>query len=318
MTDIAAVPEIPLSIDHLHNVMLDAVSDGVYIVDLNRRILFWNKAAEEMTGRIAGDVLGAVCSQGALQHVDETGHCLCENGCPLLESMRSETSQETHLYLLHKEGHRIRVRVRVRPLYDEFGNLIGSVEVFRDDSEHQMLLERIQALEKESMIDSLTGLANRRYFDWAINSCLAKHERFGMTFGVLLLDVDHFKKFNDTYGHATGDDVLRVVGRTLANNCRASDTPVRWGGEEFAVLCEQANPEALRGAAERLHMLIDRSEVEHPDGGLSVTVSVGGCIVQKGDDMQSLMQRADKMLYAAKQAGRDCIRMCSTEGRGSV
>jgi len=291
--------------DQFRNTVLDSLTDGVYFVDRNRRILYWNKAAEQLTGFTSEQVLGLSCTDGLLRHVDQAGVCLCEKGCPLTAVMEDGRPREAHVFLHHAQGHRLPVQVRGAAIIGADDEIVGSVEVFSDDSDRLDTLDRLRELEQAALIDELTELANRRYFNRAIDASLAEYTRHGTPVGILLLDIDHFKRFNDTYGHEIGDRMLKLVARTLAHNCRAFDTPVRWGGEEFAVIADRVTVEQLHATAERLRQLIAASFLEHGAERLAVTVSVGGTMVRADDNADSVLERVDNLLYQSKQAGRN-------------
>jgi diguanylate cyclase (GGDEF)-like protein/PAS domain S-box-containing protein len=285
--------------------LLDELNDGVYFVDRQRRIQYWNKACERLSGYTAEQVIGSSCADGLLMHVDETGRCLCQDGCPLASVMTDGCNRDVHVYMHHADGHRVPVHVRAAPVRDRHGNIVGAVEVFSDDTDRVGVLERLAELEESAMIDELTGLANRRFFNRALNASLAEAERHQTPFGLILIDVDHFKRFNDTYGHDVGDRVLSMVGRTLARTARAYDTPARWGGEEFAVIAQRIDAEGLQVLAERLRNLIAESALDVQGQGVRVTVSLGVAMVQPGEAGEAAMKRADQLLYASKQAGRN-------------
>jgi diguanylate cyclase (GGDEF)-like protein/PAS domain S-box-containing protein len=306
MTHSSSVANAP-ELRQMQDAVLEMLADGVYFVDRNRRILFWNKAAEKLTGYHAEQVLGTSCADGILVHVDHQGNCLCENGCPLAAVMADGQPRQAHVFLHHADGHRVPVHVRGAAIFGNDEQIIGSVEVFSDDSDHVKTLDRLRELEQTALVDELTGLGNRRYFNRAIAASLADLARHGTPFGVLLLDIDHFKRFNDTYGHDVGDRVLQLVGRTLSHNCRAYDTPVRWGGEEFAIVSDKVTPESLRATAERMRVLVAESFLEHDGERLSVTTSVGGAAAESDDDVESIVKRADARLYASKDAGRNRV-----------
>lgn len=291
--------------EKLGDAILDGVVDGVYFVDRNRRILFWNKAAEELTGYKANQVIGTSCADGILMHVDEKGNCLCKDGCPLAAIMQDGISRETHVFMHHADGHRVPVHVRGGAIYDSHGSIIGSVELFSDDRERIGTLERLRDMEQAALIDELTGLANRRYFNRAFDACQANFERKEEPFGLILIDVDHFKQFNDIYGHDVGDAVLQMIAQTLTHNCRPYDAPTRWGGEEFMVLSEHVNEDALYTVAERLRVLTARSSLTLNETPLNVTISVGATMVRPGDNTDSIIKRVDVNLYESKEGGRN-------------
>lgn len=168
-----------------------------------------------------------------------------------------------------------------------------------------------ETLRHQSVRDPLTGLFNRRYIEETGARELARAQRHGQPVSVLMLDVDHFKQFNDVHGHAVGDAVLRRLGGVLARQFREEDIACRYGGEEFLVLLPGCAPSMAMERAEALREAVGRLLVAAPDTeGLTVTVSVGAASTTQGSGaLSELVSRADQALYAAKRAGRDCVRL---------
>ncbi|MBA2557905.1 MAG: diguanylate cyclase [Chloroflexi bacterium] len=164
-----------------------------------------------------------------------------------------------------------------------------------------------EAAETRAHIDALTGLPNRRYFD-ELAVLLKRRRRAGDVLGVLMIDIDRFKRLNDRYGHGTGDRVLRLVADAIASTVRADDTPVRYGGEEFAVLLKQSSDEQARDVAERVRGAVAAIPMEALGIERPVSVSVGVAVASgPGGDLALLVEEADRALYLAKRAGRDRV-----------
>lgn len=282
--------------------LLDSLHDGVYYVDQARRILYWNEAAERISGFRRDEVVESLCFNGILGHVDDAGTALCQGDCPLARTLRDGRRREERLYLHHKDGHRVAVSIRVAPVFGPGGAIIGAVESFSDDSWREDLHERVTELERMTLLDPLTGLLNRRGLEQAIEARLDEHRRYGWPFGVLLVDLDNFKAINDRLGHDVGDRMLRMVARTLTAGARAFDTVGRWGGEEFLVCVANVEPDRLLSIAERICRLIEHSELRE-SGGIRVTGSIGAASIEPGESMAELVQRADALMYEAKRAG---------------
>ena len=147
------------------SVIVDNLYDGLYVVDRNRIITYWNKAAERISGFSADEVLGKSCSENILTHVDAEGNSLCMGMCPLAKGIADGKQREVELYMHHKDGHRIPVSCRFGVLTDEEGNITGAVELFADISSQKVRESRIQELEKIAMLDRLTQLPNRDYLE---------------------------------------------------------------------------------------------------------------------------------------------------------
>ena len=289
----------------IHQNILDQLHEGVYLVDLNRTILYWNEGAERITGYSSAEVVGSSCADNILIHVNEAGQSLCTLACPLEYTMGDCQPREAEMFLHHKEGHRVPVLVRTAPLKNDANRVIGGIEVFSENLARSALREEIETLRRLALQDQLTEIGNRRYAEMALQSRHSELERYGWSFGVLLIDIDHFKRFNDRYGHDIGDRVLRMVATTLSSNVRAYDIVGRWGGEEFLVVIEKIDANELASRAEHLRMLVESSSLVIDGERLSVTISTGGALALPDEAIDDIVKRADTLLYQSKESGRN-------------
>ena len=291
--------------------LLDNLYDGVYFFDRVRRITLWNKAAERITGFTQAEVLGKRCADNVLRHVDERGNSLCEGACPLAYTLGDGQLRSASVFLHHKNGHRLPVAIGVAPITDNRQKIIGAVEIFRDNSDTVAALERLKELEDLAYLDALTRIANRTYLENFIIGRFNEFRRLGWSFGVIFVDVDRFKQVNDTYGHHTGDVVLKMVAQTLVKNCRSFDLVGRWGGEEFiCVISKLKDADQITIIAERLRALVESAWVSLPDCSLHVTISLGVTLARLQDAPETLIHRADGLMYRSKVAGRN---LCTYE-----
>lgn len=286
--------------------LLDNLYDGVYFVDRERRITFWNKAAERITGFTRAEVLGKRCADNLLRHVDERGNSLCEGACPLSHTLGDGQPRSASVFLHHKNGHRLPVAVGVNPITDNRQKIIGAVEIFRDNSTTVAALEHLKELEDLAYLDALTRIANRTYLENFIVGKFNELRRLGWSFGVIFVDVDRFKQVNDTFGHQTGDVVLKMVAQTLLKNCRSFDLVGRWGGEEFlCVISKLKDADQIIIIADRLRALVESAWVSLPDCSLHVAISLGVTLARLQDTPETLIHRADGLMYRSKEAGRN-------------
>jgi diguanylate cyclase (GGDEF)-like protein/PAS domain S-box-containing protein len=288
--------------------VVESIAEGVYALDTDGRITYWSKGAERITGYSKEEAVGTKCSENLLRHTDAAGRELCVEGCPMAATMADCRPREDEVYLHHKDGHRVPIFIRASPIMGSSNRAIGAIEVFTDRSERSGLLKELEELKKEVLTDPLTGLGNRRFAEMSADAARREFEAEGTPFGLLMLDIDRFKAVNDTYGHATGDRVLRMVAWTLANAVRRNDAAARWGGEEFVVICPRIDGRVLAEVAERVRALVERSWIGHDDGRrIAATVSIGGALVRAGEDLVALVSRADELMYACKGAGRNRV-----------
>jgi diguanylate cyclase (GGDEF)-like protein/PAS domain S-box-containing protein len=287
--------------------LLDHLHDGVYFVGLDRRITFWNRAAERITGFSADEVIGSCCHDNLLNHVDAEGNNLCEGRCPLVTAVEKGAAVEAEVFLHHKKGHRVPVAIRINPLYDKNGKIVGCIELFEDLSEKTGILLQLEELRRMAHVDGLTGLASRSFLEKEIESHLEERRRYAWDFGLLFLDIDDFKRINDTYGHDFGDQVINMVADNLKHICRPFDVFGRWGGEEFVGLVRNVDLAELAVIAERVRMMTEKSFIMRDKQKVSVTVSVGATLANEGDSLRSLVRRADQLMYRSKQQGKNCM-----------
>jgi diguanylate cyclase (GGDEF)-like protein len=163
----------------------------------------------------------------------------------------------------------------------------------------------MKELEEMAMLDNLTHLANRNYLEKELLVRVEEEKRFGASFGILFMDIDHFKKFNDTYGHDLGDRVLRFVATTLVKNSRTFDVIGRWGGEEFIGIIRNVTLPQLEKIGNKMRILIGRSFLPFGTESLNVTISIGATLMREEDTIPLLLKRADALLYKSKLAGRN-------------
>lgn len=289
--------------------LLDNLYDGVYFVDRQRLVTFWNKGAEHITGYSASQVIGKSCRDNILNHVTADGLELCATHCPLAATMDDGHQRAAEVFLHHADGHRVPVYVRSSPIRNAEGEIIGAVETFSDYTTYIQMRRKNEQLQKTILLDPLTGIGNRRHVEMKAKAALDEFQETDEPFGLLFFDIDHFKRVNDIYGHAVGDIVLRMVGNTLRRSIRSSDTAGRWGGEEFVVLAGNLNVKDLAVLAEKLRMLVEKSRLDVEQGPLQVTVSIGATLATCSDTPETLFKRADELMYASKQRGRNQVKL---------
>ncbi|HVU19983.1 MAG TPA: GGDEF domain-containing protein [Rhizomicrobium sp.] len=180
------------------------------------------------------------------------------------------------------------------------------------DSSQQVnrLKAQLDDVRKESLTDSLTGVANRKAFDTHFAAAISEARQSGEPVCLLMCDIDHFKRFNDNWGHQTGDRVLRLVAQGLSENLKGRDTVARFGGEEFAVILRQTSLDNAAALADLLRMYVESKKlVKKSTGDIlgTITISVGVAALNEKDSAASLIQRADGCLYLAKNRGRNRV-----------
>ncbi|MBP3710778.1 MAG: GGDEF domain-containing protein [Treponema sp.] len=297
-----------IDIEALYLTIIDNLQDGIYFVDINRKILFWNKAAEKITGYSAGEVVGKYCEDSLLNHIDEEGRPLCTMSCPLFASICDCTHRQDHVFVRHKEGYRIPILVNIFPIQAD-GNVIGAVEIFTKRSPRVYDDNLVEKLSEIAMHDSLTQLANRRYLESFLQYNLDEYKRFGNLFAVLFADIDDFRYFNNNYGHEAGDNVLINIAKSFSQNMRRGDLIGRWGGEEFVGMYSLVKEKDAPVLAEKFRQLVLNTSIITDGEQKNVSMSVGITVVRQNDTASSIVNRADSLMYAAKKAGKNCVKV---------
>ncbi len=275
--------------------------DGRYLEILANEASLLRFRAEDMKGRLINEVIPppeAKLMMDAIHLAIETGRTqVIEYKIPVLAG--GEHWFEGRVAIMEK-GHR-----------DEKNKVVF---IATEISDRIKLYQEVQRLATQ---DPLTGCFNRRHFLNVAAKELQRTVRYGQNLSMLMLDIDHFKAFNDTYGHPTGDKALCELVRLCQSCLRATDVLGRYGGEEFIVLLPEINGEQAVQAGNRLRTRISDIEIETPSGKQSITVSVGAACYDRRRDpdlgIDELIQRADRALYAAKSDGRNCVRLWKRE-----
>jgi diguanylate cyclase (GGDEF)-like protein len=195
--------------------------------------------------------------------------------------------------------------VRGQALRDPDEQIVGSVEVFSAREANPYAGKRQNR--RDDSLDSVTGLATRRFGELHLKTLMQAVSELATTLGVLYVDADHFKDVNDTFGHKSGDAVLRMVSQTLVNGLRRGDIPVRWGGEEFLALLPGIDEAGLAATAERVRMLVENSWIQNGETQVRVTVSVGATMAVPTESADDLVDRADGLMYTSKRSGRNRV-----------
>lgn len=283
--------------------MSNACFDALIMIDAEDKILFWSPAAARMFGYTAPEVIGQrlhslISTPGDKEKADEGMRRFAETGeGPVVGSLQEMTA-------VHKNGTIFPVERSVAS-FTSNGQWFA-VGMLRDVTQRKETERKLTLL---ATTDSLTGLFNRRCFLEKASRACKEAARYNSALSLVMLDVDHFKNVNDTYGHAAGDMVLKSLAQLLRSQVRDVDIVGRVGGEEFALAMPQTPLDAGRLMAERLRTAVQETAIDiQGDAPVHVTVSLGlTCLRDKSDTLASLLKRADQAMYKAKNTGRNNV-----------
>jgi diguanylate cyclase (GGDEF)-like protein len=292
--------------------VIEHMRDGVMVLDARNRIVDINPAMENFLEDKLSSYIGKDASEVFSTWMDDP------------DSLWDETETRAELKV-PKDPSRY-LDLGITPLYDKNHVLNGRVMVFREITERKQVEKRLRyvndrqqsqlieigllqsKLREQAIRDSLTNLFNRRYLEETLDRELARAARENYPVCVIMMDLDHFKKINDTYGHDAGDQVLKAIADTLAEETRRGDFACRYGGEEFVIVMPNIPCNVAYERAEKLRETLISLYVPYGIYGLTTTVSMGiACYPTNGQTRKAILRAADKAMYAAKGAGRDHI-----------
>lgn len=287
--------------------LFDSMQDGIYFLDGERRILFWNKAAEDITGYEKSEIVGRRCSDHLLNHIDEHGTMLCGENCPVQHTLSDGIPRFLESYLLHKIGYRKPVNLKVFPCQENDGSIYGAVQLFSDASPKVSMSPRLENLDLLAFRNDQTEIGNRRFLETFLDSHLKEMHQYQIPIGLLYVDIDKFTQINESYGRFIGDKVLGMVAKTLANNIRFTDVAGRWKEDKFLVAVLNVDTPKLDLVANKLRLLVEKSEMRTENKPIGVTVSIGATIARNYDTVETLTGRAEKLMLQGKYLGRNRV-----------
>ena len=259
----------------LCNTVLDQIQDAVVFLDRDRRIVYWNPAAEQISGREAASVLGKACGETPTLFVDYAGLDIFREKCPVAMTLKDGAPRTLDVYLQHKDGFRTPASLRIIPVFKDGSEVIGAVETFSGTAPKVTLPLALAELEKMGLVETETGIPSKQYLDMTLATRLQEFQKYGLAFGLIYVDIDNYGKILEKYGRFNAGKIVRTVARTLHKNIRFFDIVGRWGTEEFLILLLNIDEGRLDIVANKLRLLVAESYITTETGMLNATVSMG-------------------------------------------
>ncbi|MBL9124146.1 MAG: diguanylate cyclase, partial [Planctomycetaceae bacterium] len=284
----------------------EQISDAVIFIDDQLHVLLWNRGAERLTGISGASMRGRRWLPSAIVMRDERRHPIADEDCPVAHAIQTGQPWVRRVQIKGRGRRRVGVDAHVTPVSTPDGRIEGATLVMHDVSPEISLESRCQSLHELATKDPLTEVANRAEFDRVLAMFVVVHLEQQRPCSLIIGDIDHFKRVNDTFGHQAGDEVLKFVARILRNSCRPGDLVARYGGEEFVMLCADCDNMAATRRAEEIRRKIGAKPHSVLDNDV-VTISFGVTEIQPGDTPETMLRRADRALYQAKDHGRDSV-----------
>jgi diguanylate cyclase (GGDEF)-like protein/PAS domain S-box-containing protein len=290
-----------------------------FVLNPRRQVVIWNRACERLTGVRASEIIGT--NQHWRAFYETKRYCLADLvalGRPdKLATLYSQHAvpedglgfSAENWCVMPRLGNQLYLAIDAGPIHDEDGKLIAVVETLRDMTDQKRVEAALKTL---AASDGLTGLANRRSFDQTLAMEWARAERTKKPLSLVLVDVDHFKLYNDLHGHQKGDECLRAVASIIGETAlRPADLSARYGGEEFTIIMPETDQRAALKVAERLRSTLAKLQLKHGAAGAGPLVTFSSGIATRAPDetvsADWLLMKADEALYAAKHTGRNRV-----------
>jgi diguanylate cyclase (GGDEF)-like protein/PAS domain S-box-containing protein len=287
--------------------VLEGLETGVYLVDRNRRIRFWNKGAENITGYLRQDVVGRFLREHLLTTSEEVKDSDSDPDDPVNLVFRDGKSSTMNVSILHKDGYRVPIILRTMAIRNSRGEVVGATESFDKNPSASEWTRRQAALADFGCLDAITGVPAKTYMETHLLENLNTFAEHKIPFGILLIQIDRMDQLRASRGPGVVPTILRVVAQSVENCLRPTDLVGCWGENQFlAVLLECRESEVAR-VGERVRKIIGQSEIEWWGDTFSVSSPVGGAASRIEDTIELLMGRAEQSLRESIAKGGNCV-----------
>ena len=299
------MPVTPVSVitNDFYLCLMDNLDDAVFFVDGEGKVVYWNRSAEELTGRIAEDVVGRLCSQTPLLHISSDGTCDGPEASPASLVLKDGRRHEADVFFRHRQGHLVPAHVCVVPFRNSQGQLAGVVEIMSDNSDRIANDAKVKTLRANSLLDPLTETASRRHLEIRMQAKLEESKRYGWAFGLVAASIDNFDIIQEAHPRETTDRLIQMAAKTFANTLRTYDVMGRWEEDRFLAVVPIKLREDLEIVGERVRALVEKSHVTADSRMLGVTLSIGVTAANENDTVEALAERAQQSVRQSLQAG---------------
>jgi diguanylate cyclase (GGDEF)-like protein/PAS domain S-box-containing protein len=276
--------------------VLEDLQTGVYLVDREQRIIFWNSGAELVTRYFRQDVVGRFCRANILAPDQGDQTTISEAEEALASVLRDGRPVDADVTLLHKDGHRVPVRLRAAAVRNEHGSVVGVVENFDESPSVSNWGRRQRRLASYGCLDETTGALSQAFVRTRLRENLATFAEHHVLCGVLCIQVNGMERLRATYGPALIPEALHAAAQTLENGSRPTDCLGRWSEKQFVAILNECEETDIRGVAERLKKMVNSSTIRWWGDTVSITASFGGTSARQGDTVESIVARSQVAL----------------------
>jgi diguanylate cyclase (GGDEF)-like protein/PAS domain S-box-containing protein len=294
-----------LKLDHaeVFQAVLENLQTGVYLVDRERRILFWNEGAQRLTGHLRQDVVGRFLRDHLMKAKGDDKDVDSDPEDPVNAAFRDGKSSITEVSILHKDGYRVPIVLRTVPVRNSHGEVIIAAESFDLNFSGPGRARRHALIAEKGGGDALAGVPSQTFMEAHLSETLAKFLERHSDFAILLIEVNGMDHFARTFGAGITPIILRVVAHAIENSLRPEDLMARWSGNRFLAVLDGCKEAEVERAGERIRKMIGNSEIEWWGDVFPVAAALGGAGARPGDTVEQLVERAEKSLVESIAAG---------------
>jgi len=295
----------------IYQTVLDGLQTGVYLVDRNRRIRFWNEGAEEITGYRRQDVVGRFLRDHLLTTGDNVRDLDSDPDDPINLAFRDGKPSIMDVSILHKNGYRVPIVLRTNPIRNSHGAVVGAAESFEKNRSASDWNRRQSAFADFGSLDEITGVAAQSSMETQLRESLIAFAEHNIPFGILLVQSDHLDQFRASRGPGVVPTILRVIAQSVENCVRPTDLMGCWGENQFIAILLECKESEVALVGERVRRMVSRAEIEWWGDKFSVSSPVGGAGCRAGDNTELLIARAEASLQESIVKGGNCVTVLS-------
>lgn len=294
-----------LKLDHseIFQAVLENLQTGVYLVDQERRILFWNEGAQRITGHLPQDVVGRCVRDHLMKTKGEVKDVESAPADPVNAAFRDGKSSVTEVSILHKDGYRVPIVLRTVPIRNSHGAVILAAESFDLNFSAPGRTRRHTLIAEKGCCDALAGVPSQPYMEAHLSDSLASFDEHDIYFAILMIQVDRLDHFVVTLGAGVVPIILRVVAHAIENSLRPEDLMARWHGNRFLAVLDGCKEAEVERVGDRVRKMISNSEIEWWGDTFPIAAALGGAGIRSGDTVELLVERAEKSLVESIAAG---------------
>jgi len=296
-----------LSDQDIYQAVLESLQTGVYIVDRNRRIRFWNEGAEQITGYLRQDVVGRFLRDHLLTTGDKAKDLDSDPDDPLNLAFRDGKPSSVDVSILHKEGYRVPIVLRTLPIRNSHGAVVGAAESFERNRSASEWTRRQSTFADLACLDAATGVAAKSFMETQLREHVNIFAENNAPFGILLVEIDHLEEFRATRGPGVVSTILRVIAQSIMNCVRPTDLVGCWGENQFMAILMACRESEVGLVGERVRKMIVQAEIEWWGDTFSVTSPMGGAGCRPEDELEDLVARAAASLQESIVKGGNCV-----------